>query len=93
MLEWSVRPTADGAQINAEYGDSIGFHKVEDFQAPHWPGQTVPQQMHVDVTVDDLDEAEAKVIELGAIKHESQFGTSFRVFLDPEGHPFCLCVG
>jgi len=29
---------------------------------------------------------------LGATKHEHQPGTSFRVFLDPAGHPFCLCV-
>ena len=32
-----------------------------------------------------------KDLELGAIKHEHQPGTTFRVFLDPAGHPFCLC--
>ena len=26
----------------------------------------------------------------GAAKHEHQPGTTFRVFLDPAGHPFCL---
>jgi hypothetical protein len=26
----------------------------------------------------------------GATKHEHQPGMSFRVFLDPAGHPFCL---
>ena len=40
----------------------------------------------------DLDDAEPKVIELGATKAEHQPGTTFRVFLDPAGHPFCLCV-
>jgi hypothetical protein len=50
------------------------------------------QQMHLDVIVDDLDTAEAAVLELGATKHEHQPGTSFRVFLDPAGHPFCLCL-
>jgi hypothetical protein len=49
--------------------------------------------MHVDVTVDDLDEAETAVLDLGAVKHPHQPGTTFRVFLDPAGHPFCLCVG
>ena len=34
----------------------------------------------------------AMVIALGATKHEHQPGTSFRVFLDPAGHPFCLCA-
>lgn len=48
--------------------------------------------MHLDVIVDDLDNAEADVLGLGATRHESQPGTSFRVFLDPAGHPFCLCV-
>jgi len=47
--------------------------------------------MHVDV-VDDLDGCEADVLDLGATKHDHQPGTSFRVFLDPAGHPFFLCV-
>ena len=82
----------DWWSIRAEYGDSIGFQKVHDFRPPQWPGQEVPQQMHIDVVVDDLDAAEAAVLELGATKHEHQPGTSFRVFLDPAGHPFCLCI-
>ena len=49
--------------------------------------------MHLDVDVDDLDIAEAAVLELGATKHGHQPGTTFRVFLDPAGHPFCLCQG
>ena len=48
--------------------------------------------MHLDVIVDDLDVAEAAVLDLGTTKHGHQPGTSFRVFLDPPGHPFCLCV-
>lgn len=36
--------------------------------------------------------AEAAVLELGATRHEHQPGTTFRVFLDPAGHPFCLCL-
>ena len=48
--------------------------------------------MHLDVIVDDLDAGEAAVLELGATKADHQPGTTFRVFLDPAGHPFCLCV-
>jgi hypothetical protein len=48
--------------------------------------------MHIDVMVDDLDAGESAVLGLGATKHEHQPGTTFRVFLDPAGHPFCLCV-
>jgi Glyoxalase-like domain len=48
--------------------------------------------MHLDIIVDDLDAAEAAVLDLGATKHAHQPGTTCRVFLDPAGHPFCLCV-
>ncbi len=91
LLDWPVTTWEDGAQIRADYGDSIGFQKVVDFTPPAWPGQDRPQQMHVDVSVDDLETAEAAVLRLGATKHEHQPGTTFRVFLDPAGHPFCLC--
>jgi hypothetical protein len=52
----------------------------------------VPQQFHLDFVVDDLDEAEAAVLELGATKADFQPGKTFRVFLDPVGHPFCFCL-
>ena len=39
--------------------------------------------MHLDMIVDDLDAAEAAVIDIGATKHPDQPGASFRVFLDP----------
>jgi hypothetical protein len=64
---------------------------VDGYRAPVWPGQDVPQQVHLDVVVDDLDAAEREVLALGATKHEHQPGTTFRVYLDPAGHPFCLC--
>jgi predicted enzyme related to lactoylglutathione lyase len=91
MLDWKVDVTEDWAHIQAEYGHTISFQRVEGFAAPDWPGQEHPQQMHVDVTVDDLDEAEAAVLALGATKDKHQPGTTFRVFLDPAGHPFCIC--
>jgi predicted enzyme related to lactoylglutathione lyase len=93
LLDWPVQVEENWAHIRAEYGDSIGFQKVEGFTPPVWPSSIAPQQMHLDVTVEDLDIAEAAVLELGAAKHEHQPGTTFRVFLDPAGHPFCLCVG
>ena len=52
----------------------------------------VPQQMHLDASSTTSSAAEAALLELGATKHEHQPGTTFRVFLDPAGHPFCLCL-
>jgi hypothetical protein len=45
--------------------------------------------MHVDVRVDGLDEAESKVLALGATRLDGG-GKQFRVYADPVGHPFCL---
>lgn len=92
LLDWKTEISADWAEIRAENGNCVCFQPVADYTPPQWPGQQVPQQMHLDVIVDDLDAGEAAVLELGATKHEHQPGTTFRVFLDPAGHPFCLCV-
>jgi predicted enzyme related to lactoylglutathione lyase len=92
MLDWKVETSPDWAEVRADYGQCICFQPVADYNPPRWPAQEVPQQMHLDVIVDDLDAAESAVLELGATKHEHQPGTTFRVFLDPAGHPFCLCV-
>ena len=72
----------------------VAFQQAPDYQPPRWPDPNYPQQMHIDVTVDDLDIAEKQVLDLGARKADVQPSTDnqFRVFLDPAGHPFCLCV-
>ena len=85
MLDWKVDVSADWAEVRAEYGQSISFQQVEAYAPPGWPTQGMPQQMHLDVIVDDLDAGEAAVLDLGATKPEHQPGTSFRVFLDPAG--------
>jgi predicted enzyme related to lactoylglutathione lyase len=92
LLDWKAEVSADWADVRSEDGQCISFQQVEGYTPPRWPGQDVPQQMHFDVIVGDLDAAEAAVTALGATKHEHQPGTSFRVFLDPAGHPFCLCL-
>lgn len=78
---------------SGEAGATLAFQLVEegDYRPPEWPGQEHPQRMHVDFDVPDLDEGERAVLEIGARKHEVQpKPDSFRVFLDPAGHPFCL---
>ncbi|MHB8380397.1 MAG: VOC family protein [Acidimicrobiales bacterium] len=69
---------------------TIGFQKVPAFVPPTWPEGAVPQQLHLDFSVEDLDDGEAHALRLGATKADFQPGESFRVFLDPVGHPFCL---
>ncbi|MBT8224843.1 MAG: VOC family protein [Dactylosporangium sp.] len=67
----------------------IAFQHVDGYQPPDWPGQCQPQQLHLDVLVEDIAEAEREVRAIGATRLPGGDGT-FRVYADPAGHPFCL---
>jgi catechol 2,3-dioxygenase-like lactoylglutathione lyase family enzyme len=69
----------------------LAFARAADFAAPTWPAPEVQQQMHFDVMVPDLDEAERAAVALGARRLPGG-ADIFRVFADPAGHPFCLCL-
>ncbi len=84
------RDQVEWIELVNESGPTIAFQRVPAYVAPTWPEGPVPQQLHLDFDVEDLDEAEAFVLGLGATKAAHQPGDSFRVFLDPVGHPFCL---
>ncbi|MEU0369937.1 VOC family protein [Streptomyces sp. NPDC006283] len=74
-------------------GTTLAFQAAPGFVPPKWPSAEESQQFHLDLTVDDLDAAEAKVLELGATVLEADDRKrSFRVYADPAGHPFCLCA-
>jgi catechol 2,3-dioxygenase-like lactoylglutathione lyase family enzyme len=93
-LDLHPRSHGDFAGLTREDGLFIGFQRVDHYEAPRWPDQKVPQQIHLDFAVDDLDEAEALLLELGATKPEYQpGGDRWRVLSDPAGHPFCLTRG
>ena len=76
----------------------LAFQKVANYKAPTWPEGPIPQQLHIDFAVKDLDETEIELLKIGAVKTEFQpgspksndYSTEFRVYLDPEGHPFCI---
>lgn len=82
----------------------LGFQHAPGHQPPRWPDPASSMQLHLDLRVDDIERAEADVLALGASRlwgsaeeksaDEGQPGPSgFRVYVDPEGHPFCLCWG
>jgi catechol 2,3-dioxygenase-like lactoylglutathione lyase family enzyme len=88
----SFSDDADWVELVGPGGEArpiVAFQRVDDYTPPQWPGQLVPQQMHLDVKVADLDDAERQVLALGATPTGSATPT-FRVYLDPAGHPFCL---
>ena len=96
---YAVEPLGDVAPTDVDWIElemgarpTLAFQKVPGFEAPTWPEGAVPQQGHIDFTVRDLDAGEAHVLAAGATKAEFQPGETFRVYLDPVGHPFCLVL-
>jgi catechol 2,3-dioxygenase-like lactoylglutathione lyase family enzyme len=67
----------------------IAFQLALDHQPPQWPDPDHPQQLHLDVMVDNVERAEPQVLALGA-RRLSGDAEGSRVYADPAGHPFCL---
>jgi hypothetical protein len=95
LLGWQVFNEADGGAAVApseDAGYNLAFESEKHYARPVWPtveGQ--PQMsMHLDIEVDDLEEAVAHAIEVGAELASFQPQDTVRVMLDPAGHPFCL---
>lgn len=73
----------------------LAIQLAPDHVPPQWPaGQ--PQQLHLDLAVDDIAAAHRQAVEAGARVltpegdiESAKFG--YRVYADPAGHPFCLC--
>ena len=81
----------DWATLHTAGGMVLAFQRVADHQPPQWPDPARPQQVHLDLEVEDLDDAQQKVMDLGASLLDAGESTrSWRVFADPAGHPFCL---
>lgn len=86
--EWvTLAPSRDG-------GYNLAFQREENYARPVWPTRDGEPQMsmHLDIEVDDLDEAVAHALEVGAELASYQPQETVRVMLDPAGHPFCLYV-
>ncbi len=95
LTGWPVEPDEDNeewVQLASDGPVTLAFQRVEDYEPPVWPGSDAPQQLHLDFEVPDLDEGERRVLEIGAVLADYQPGETFRVFLDPAGHPFCLVL-
>ncbi len=71
----------------------LAFQRVTEWVPPRWPDPAYPQQLHLDIRVQDADQAEQELLALGATRVPSERETGFRVFTDPVGHPFCIVIG
>lgn len=77
-------PTLVGSHI------AISLFPVKSHVRPTFPSPEVGRQIHLDFFVEDLDAAVKYARSIGAIDSSRQFHDSYRIMLDPAGHPFCL---
>jgi len=80
--------------VDGEY--RLAVQLAPDHVPPKWPDGT-PQQIHLDLYVEDIRSAHDEAMALGArlLKPADDLGSAegFQVYADPAGHPFCLCWG
>lgn len=89
--DWLVLTTPDGSP-------RLAFQQVAEFNRASWPDPAVPQQLHLDLTVDSVDALDAqheRVLRLGGslrLDRSDDPEEPLRVYADPAGHPFCIFV-
>lgn len=84
--EWvTLAPSRDA-------GYNLAFQTESNYVRPVWPSEPGKplMMMHLDLQVDDLQEAVAHAVQAGAELASFQPQADVRVMLDPSGHPFCL---
>lgn len=90
--DWLVLRTPDGVP-------QLAFQQVDHLPESTWPDHSVPQQLHLDLTVGsaaELDAQHERVLGLGArlrLDRSDDPEEPLRVYADPAGHPFCIFVG
>jgi len=96
LLGWEIKvDEGDWVMLRRpDDGTSLSFQTEEFYVRPVWPGAEGEQLMmlHLDIEVDDLDEAGAHAAAQGAVLAAFQPQEDVRVYLDPAGHPFCLWI-
>jgi len=68
----------------SDTSSGLAFQLAPDHRPPSWPDSAVPQQVHLDIMVDDVQAAAERVLAIGARPLRQD------AFADPAGHPFCL---
>jgi predicted enzyme related to lactoylglutathione lyase len=96
LVDGTVEPHEHYHAVNVDGEMRAAVQLAPDHVPPQWP-DGAPQQIHLDLVIDDIAAAEAEVLRLGATLLQAatdlQAGSGYRVYADPAGHPFCLCWG
>jgi hypothetical protein len=74
----------------------VGVQRAPDHIPPEWPDGGPPQQVHLDLHVEDPGAAHQTAVGLGArLLQAGDFDarSGHQVYADPAGHPFCIGWG
>jgi catechol 2,3-dioxygenase-like lactoylglutathione lyase family enzyme len=81
----------DFVLLGQEGTPGLGFSRLADYRRPTWPDPAREKRAHLELGVDDLESAQARLVALGATEPATQPQPDrWRVLLDPAGHPFCI---
>jgi predicted enzyme related to lactoylglutathione lyase len=96
LLGGTVGAEDDWHMVYVDGEPQVGVQLAPGHVPPDWP-DGAPQQIHLDLYVDDVTAAHEEVMSLGArlLQTADDIGSAagFQVYADPAGHPFCLCWG
>jgi predicted enzyme related to lactoylglutathione lyase len=96
LLGGTVEAEDDWHSVYVEGKPVIGLQLAPDHVPPDWPDGS-PQQIHLDLYVEDVRAAHAEAMSIGAkllqAADDLDSAHGFQVYADPAGHPFCLCWG
>lgn len=95
LLDWTtVRIDDDWIFVHSKDGRGIPivFQQDPDYLPPVWPSEQDKQQQmaHLDFYVDDVEQGVQRALDCGAVPAPVQYDSSYRVMIDPAGHPFCV---
>lgn len=105
LLGYRYRPGDEGSEetdwlvlLKPSGERGLAFQQVDELPATTWPEPGVPQQIHLDMTVDDvaaLNTQHERALALGAklmLDRTEHPVEPLRVYADPAGHLFCIFV-
>ena len=93
-VDWLVLVDAN----DASDARRLAFQQVERLEPTTWPSHDVPMQLHLDLTVPNVEELERqreRAVSLGAtvlLDRTDNPEEPLYVFADLSGHPFCIFV-
>ncbi|MDT0304964.1 VOC family protein [Streptomonospora wellingtoniae] len=92
LLDLPVAFSSDHFVFLGREGEAgLGFSLLADYRPPSWPDPAREKRAHIELGVDDLEAAQAHVLDRGASAPATQPDPGrWRVLLDPAGHPFCI---